>query len=220
VHRDDAWTALAEALDNAATEAMFRADPMVPEQVGRGEEPSSLISPAAVTRALVIAGGGDPEGANDGGLGSSPIVREVLTEQNAVTLGWEWQYRPERPRNTFTPHAQLDGAKFTTWTDSQLETDEESRWIGPYLHPGDHTGCMCKSATIYAMPEFNGDGIVTQRLREAREGERGRILTRVAAEDAAAGRSVTSVQREVEVRDRIAADVERLRQHYIEGAKA
>lgn len=207
VHRDDAWTALAEALDNAAAEAMFRADPMIPERSGRGEESESLISPRAVTRALVIAGG----------PGAGSVVHDVLTEQGAVTLGWEWQYRPERPRNTFTPHALLDGARFTTWTDPKLETDEKSGWIGPHLHPGDHKGCACNAAPIYATPEPDDDGIVGRRIRESRESERGRTLTRVAAEDTASGRIGTSIQREVEVRDRIAADVERLRQHYIEG---
>jgi hypothetical protein len=220
VHRDDAWIALAEALDNAAAEAMFRADPMVPEQVGRGEEPGSLISPAAVTRALVIAGGGDPDRPGDGGLGSGSVVRDMLTEQNAVTLGWEWQYRPERSRNMFTPHAQLDGARFTTWTDPQLETDEESRWIGEHFRPNDHHGCRCVAFPLVATPNDDPDGIVARRLREARGSDRGRTLTKVAAEDTAAGRIGTSVQREVEVRDRIAADVERLRQHYIEGAQA
>lgn len=216
VHREAAWTALAGALDAAAERAMFRADPMVPEQTGRGEEVDTLISPAEVARAVVIAGGGDPERGDDRGLGTGRAVQDVLTEHDAVILGWEWRYHPERLRDTFTPHARLDGARFTTWTDPQLETDKDSRWIGPYLHPGDHKGCRCSSVVLYARPELDGD-VVSRRLREARESERGRTLTRVAAEDTAAGRVGTSVQREVEVRNRIAADVERLRQHYIEG---
>lgn len=218
VHREAAWTTLATALDSAAERAMFRADPMAPEQAGRGEESDALISPAEVARAVVIAGGGDPEQGDDRGFGTGRVVQDVLTENDAVVLGWEWRYHPERPRNTFTPHALMDGARFTTWTDPQLETDERSRWIGPYLHPGDHKGCRCSSVVLYAHPEL--DDVVSQRLREARESERGRTLTRVAAEDTAAGRVGTSIQREVQARDRIAADVERLRQHYIEGVRA
>lgn len=219
VHREAAWTALAAALDAAADQAMFRADPPTPERSGRGEEADMLISPSEVTRAVVIAGGGDPEQGDDRGFGTGRVVQDVLTENDGVVLGWEWRYHPERLRNTFVPHARLDGARFTTWTDPQLETDEDSRWIGTHLRPGDHKGCRCGSVVLYARPEPDLD-VVSQRLREARESERGRTLTRVAAEDTAAGRVGTSIQREVEVRDRIAADVERLRQHYIEGVRA
>lgn len=218
VHRDAAWTELAAALDAAAERAMFRVDPLAPEPSGRGEESDTLIDPAEVHRALTIAGGGNPEQPGDGGIGTGPAVREALTSEGAVLLGHEWSYRPERPRNTFPPHAALDGARFTTWTDPQLETDESSRWLGQFMRPGDHRGCACASVPLWARPELDDDeGIVSRRLREAATSERGRTVTRVAAEDTAAGRVGTSAQREVETRDRIAADVARLRQHYIEG---
>lgn len=216
VHRDAAWTALAETLDAAADRALFTADPLTPEPARRGEDSSSLIRPAEVARALTIAGGGQPGGA--GGMGTGPVLQEVITQEGAVRLGHEWQYHPERPRGAhFPPHMGLDGLRFGTWTDPKLDTDERTAWIGPYFHPQDHPGCRCGSSILYATPELD-DGIVERRLREAAQSLHGRTATRVAAEDTAAGRIGTSLQNEVEVRDRITADVQRLRQHYIEGA--
>lgn len=217
---DSSWSVLSDALNEATERAMFKADPLTPDSVDDGEESASLLDPAAVFRALTVAGGGDPGTPDDGGLTGGSVVRDTLTDQGAVTLGWEWRYRPERPRNTFTPHALLDGERFTTWTDPKLTTDNKTKWLGEFMRPGDHRGCRCGSQRIWATPELGDDDVVSRRLREARESDRGRTLTRVAAEDTAAGRSGTSAQREVEVRDRIADDVERLRQHYIEGVRS
>jgi len=218
--RDAAWTALAEELDAAAARAMFRADPLAPEQ-GRGEGSGALIEPPAVTRALTIAGGGHPDRITDSGLGSGPIVREVLAGAGAVTLGWEWQYRPERPRGAhFPPHVALDGARFSTWTDPVLATDESTAWVGTHFRPGDHEACRCTSRTIIAVPEPEEAELVSRRIQEAGESGRGRAAARLASEDVSAGRAGTSAQREIETRDRLAADVERLRQHYIEGVRS
>lgn len=218
-HREAAWSALSDDLAESASAALFRQDPLAPDDDGDGERQVTLVPPAAVARALVIAGGGVPDRPGDGGMGTGPAVRDALAVEGAVTLGWEWQYRPERPRDTFTPHAALDGARFDSWSDPQLETDERSRWVGPFLHPNDHKGCLCVAVPLVAAPDLD-DGVVASRIREARSGVRGRTLARMAAEDAAAGRRGTSVQRNLDVRDRIAADVERLRRHYIEGAKS
>lgn len=215
VHQDAAWTEMAQILDRAAERAMFRADPLTPEPAGRGEEPDALISPAEVVRVLTVAGGGRPD--SSGGLGSGPVVSDVLTGQGAVLLGHEWQYRPERTRGShFGPHMALDGIRFATWTDPKLDTlPEHRKWLGNFYRPQDHDGCRCGSTPVWATPELD-DGVVERRLREARESVRGRAASRVAAEDYAAGRVGTSIQNEVEVRNRITADVARLRQHYIE----
>lgn len=216
VHRDAAWVTLAEALDAAAERALFRADPLTPEP-SQGEDSGTLIEPAAVARALVIAGGGQPGRTGDGGLGTGPVVRGALGDEGAILLGHEWQYRPERLRNTFPPHLALDGTRFQTWTDPKLDTrPEHRRWLGGYYHPQDHPNCRCWTSPIYAVPEPDDDGIVLRRLREAQKSQRGQLAAEVAAEDAAAGRRGTSLQNEVEARDRITAGVERLRAHYIE----
>jgi hypothetical protein len=111
----------------------------------------------------------------------------------------------------------LDGARFGTWTDPKLDTGPGSRWIGSYFHPQDHDGCRCGSTPIFALPTRDPDDIVGRRIREARDSQRGRTATQVAAQDTAAGRVGTSLQNEVEIRDRVLAGVETLRAHYIEG---
>jgi hypothetical protein len=142
-----------------------------------------------------------------------------MTERGGVVLGWEWQYYPERPRGShFPPHQLLDGARFGTWTDPKLDTGPGSKWIGSYFHPQDHDGCRCGSTPVLAFPTNDPDDIVGQRIREARDSQRGRTAIRVDADGVASGRVGTSIQNEVETRDRILAGVEALRAHYIEGA--
>jgi hypothetical protein len=217
VHRDAAWSALSEALDAATERALFRADPLTPDP-GRGETSGTLLAPREVTRALVIAGGGTPGNPGETGFGTGPVATKALTERGGVVLGWEWQYRPQVPRGShFLPHQLLDGARFGTWTDPRLDTDEGSRWIGSYFHPQDHDGCLCASTPVLAFPTNDPDDIVGQRIRESRDSQHGRTATRVAEQDRASGRSGTSIQNEVEIRDRILAGVEALRAHYIEG---
>jgi hypothetical protein len=217
VHRDAAWSALSEALDAATDKALFRADPLTPDPTP-GEAADTLLSPAAVARALVIAGGGTPGQPGDFGFGTGPVTRQAMTQQGGVVLGWEWQYNPAQPRRShFLPHQVLDGARFGTWTDPKLDTTPGSEWIGSYFHPQDHDGCLCSSTPVLAFPTNDPDDIVGQRIRAAQQSHRGRVAAKVAAEDTAAGRIGTSIQNEVETRDRILAGVEALRAHYIEG---
>lgn len=217
VHRDAAWTALSTALDAAAERALFRVDPMTPDHKP-GESAGTLLAPAEVARVLAVAGGGQPNNPTDVGFGTGRVVQQTMTQQGGVVLGWEWQYYPERPRGShFPPHQLLDGARFGTWTDPKLDTGPGSRWIGSYFHPQDHDGCRCGSTPVLAFPTRDPEDIVGRRIREARDSQRGRVAARVAAEDTPAGRVGTSIQNEVETRDRILAGVEALRAHYIEG---
>lgn len=232
---DKAWVVLSEHLDEAAARVMFEPDPFNPAPVeDRGEISDRIIRPAEVNEVLNIAGGGTVHRSpmrdttpGPGGFGTGPDVTGLLAEHDAVLLGWEWQYRPEILRGTnFTPHVRLDKVRFATWTDPKLDTDAATAWIGPYLYPGDHDFCSCRAVPILASPELipddpavpDGESIVERRLREARESQRGQAAARVAAEDDAAGRVGTSLQMEVEVRDRITAGVARLREKHIEGA--
>lgn len=217
VHRDAAWTALAAALDTATDRALFRSDPLTPDPTP-GEAAGTLLAPTEVARALVIAGGGQPSNPTDVGFGTGRVVQQTMTQQGGVVLGWEWQYHPEMPRGShFPPHQLLDGARFGTWTDPKLDTGPGSQWVGSSFHPQDHAGCRCGATVILALPTRDSDDIVGRRIREARDSQRGRAATRVAAEDTAAGRVGTSIQNEVETRDRVLAGVETLRAHYIEG---
>jgi hypothetical protein len=220
VHRDAAWTALAAALDTATDRALFRADPLTPDPTP-GEAAGTLLAPAEVARALVIAGGGQPSNPTDVGFGTGRVAQQTMTQNGGVVLGWEWQYYPERPRGShFPPHQLLDGSRFGTWTDPKLDTGPGSQWVGSYFHPQDHDGCRCGATPIIALPTRDPDDIVGRRIREARDSTRGQTATRVAEQDTAAGRVGTSIQNEVETRDRVLAGVETLRAHYIQGANA
>jgi hypothetical protein len=132
-----------------------------------------------------------------------------------VVLGYEWRYRPEIERDTFEPHRALDGLRFATFTDPKLDTDASTAWLGPFFAPGDHAGCRCQAVAVVAAVD-DPEGVVARRLREAQGDPRNVLAARVAAQDSAAGRVGTSLQNEVEVRDRILAGVERLRGEYIE----
>jgi hypothetical protein len=148
-------------------------------------------------------------------MGTGPVVADLLSGEGAVLLGWEWQYRPERLRTPFPAHVELDGTRFGTWTDPKLDTDGPSSWLGAFFRPGDHPGCLCYAAPIWAVPELDDD-LVARRLAEA--ARRHADTDRLAEGDTAAGRVGTSAQNEVEVRQRISAAVEQLRRTHIEEA--
>ncbi|GAA0897766.1 hypothetical protein [Pseudonocardia zijingensis] len=228
-----AWQTLAERLDAAAEEALFRPDPLVPEETP-GEPVDTLLRPQDVEDVLRVAGGAQPirepgresshtraprleETPGPGGFGAGPDVTALVGEEGGVLLGWEWQYRFGIQRgDRFAPwHTGLDKVRFATFTDPKLDTAPETAWIGPYYFPGDHHGCRCRTVPIYAVPDME-DGIVARRLREAQGDPRNVLAAQVAADDDAAGRVGTSLQQEVEVRDRIHDAVQRLEREYID----
>lgn len=243
---------LRTVLDRAAERAMFAPDPFNPdlELPGEGGTAGVLVRAREIGDVLTVAGGGSATVDTDddpatptavggpSGFASGPLVHEVLGEEGAVLLGHEWQYRPEIPRaHTFEPHRRLDGVRFATYTDPKLDTDLVSKWIGPYLYPGDHAGCVgCRAVPIWAVPELipdplpgetpgasgsgtpDGESIVARRLREAGQDPRNILARQVAADDDAAGRVGTSLQNEVEVRERITRAVQRLQRQHIDEA--
>lgn len=214
-----AWHEFQGALDKAAQRAMFRTDPLTVPPPERGEYSSTLVTPREVSRALVTAGGGNPDRSTAGMFATGSTVQGALADQGAVLLGWEWQYRHQIPRGAhFIPHMALDGVRFSTWTDPKLDTTGDTSWIGEWFHPQDHPGCRCTAAPVLAVVDADPDDIVGQRLRAAAASTQGRLAAQVAAEDTAAGRAGTSLQQEVEIRDRILAGIEQMRAHYISGS--
>jgi hypothetical protein len=169
------------------------------------------IRPSSQTRAPLRE-----ETPGPGGFGAGPEVTRIVGEEGGVLLGWEWQYRYAIVRDRFAPwHTDLDKTRFATFTDPKLDTEPRTAWLGPYYFPGDHDGCRCRTVPIYAFPDME-DGIVAQRLREAQGDPRNVLAAQVAAQDTAAGRVGTSLQNEVEVRDRIVDAVQRLEREYID----
>lgn len=225
---DAAWDALQNVLDTAAERALFAEDPFAPLPDEPGEGVEGAIRPRDIADVLTVAGGGTPvlEEFDDPGVpdpqtgptgyATGPAVVEVMGEEGAVLLGWEWQYRPEIARQQFPWHRELDGLRFATFTDPKLDTVSETSWLGLYYRPQDHSGCRCSAAPLWAYPDLD-DGVVARRLREAKGDPRNILAAKIAAEDTAAGRVGTSLQNETEVRDRITSAVERLQAEHIRG---
>jgi hypothetical protein len=90
----------AERLDEAAEEAVFRPDPLVPEE-SQGEPVDTLIRPQDIEDVLRVAGGGRPirpdsshtrtplreETPGPGGIGAGPEVTQLAGEERAALLG-------------------------------------------------------------------------------------------------------------------------------------
>lgn len=133
-----------------------------------GEVNSDFV-PASLIRGAVAQMGGLPEGAagiaDDGtmvrgpggptqpavGPGTGIEVVDIMRGADARVAHWTWEY-PPNPRQHFEPHRELDGIEFSSWTDARLDAGADAAWIGPYLHPGDHQGCLCLATPIWSMP--------------------------------------------------------------------
>ena len=216
VNQAAAWDEFSRALDKAAQRAMFRDDPLNVPAPERGEYSKNLITPSEIRAVLTVAGGGRPEWSTYGAFAAGPTVMGVVGEQGGVTLGWEWQYRHQVPRGAhFPPHMALDGTRFSTWTDPKLDTSAHTDWLGEFFHPQDHPGCRCTASPVVAVVDSDPDDIVGQRIRAAAASTQGQMAAQIAAEDTAAGRVGTSLQQEVEIRDRILADLDRMKSQYI-----
>lgn len=192
---DAAIDAVLTAVRSAAEVALYRPDPLAPSD-DRGEGVSTLVEPAEVVRALAVAGGEAP--GVGGGMGTGSVVAEVLVGEQAMQLGWEWQYHPGVARNAFPPHMDLDGVRVKTLTDPKLDTAPEHRsWLGGFYHPQDHKGCRCSAVPLWAAPE-PGPGL--ERLSQLDPSIRA-----LAESDDVAGRRGTTAQNVREVRDRLVA---------------
>lgn len=138
------WAVLSDELRAAAERQLYRPGKL--DAPTKGETPSTLLSPGAVGRALDEVGG--EEGA---GLSGSPDLLELLRDAGARELGREWDYGTS-PRETFEPHRNLDGVRFTGWGDAALSTAfTGAEWIGTHFRPRDHVGCMCRTVRLHAV---------------------------------------------------------------------
>lgn len=146
---DPAWAHLHDRLNDHLESVMFGLEgPDGPP----GEVPEFDI-PATLVREALAEIGGDQrtEGVPVTGLGNGSTVRGHLGDRGAVHVGMEWRYG-YTPRSTFQPHESLDGQRFLSWSDEVLATEPDTDWLGPFYHPGDHTGCLCSWFSVYALP--------------------------------------------------------------------
>lgn len=162
---DDSWGVLSDRLTAAAERQLYR--PGQVEVPTAGERPDTLLGPDAVRDALDVVGG-SAEGAGDG-LAHSPDLVALLHEQGARDAGREWLYGLS-PRNTFEPHLALDGTRFRDWDDGALSTALTPHgWVGEFFRPGDHKGCLCRSASLYAVQADPDEFEATPDALRARE---------------------------------------------------
>jgi hypothetical protein len=148
-----AWPALEANLSGLATTLMYEPDPAAE---ALGELADSLVPPGMIRAALAVVGG--LSGAHPGvaaagnplpGLTSGELLTGFMRDAGAEAVEYEWAYGiSSRP---FPPHEELDGQVFTDFTDAVLSTaGTGGEWVGDSFVPGDHAGCHCDYAPIYA----------------------------------------------------------------------
>jgi GNAT superfamily N-acetyltransferase len=150
---DAAWPALEADLNGLATTLMYEPDPAAD---ALGELPDSLVPPGMIRAALAAVGGlsGDHPGTATAGnplpgLTSGQLLTAFMRDAGAEPVEYEWAYGiSSRP---FPPHERLDGQVFAEFTDAVLSTaGTGGEWVGGSFVPGDHKGCHCDYAVIYA----------------------------------------------------------------------
>lgn len=150
VLRADAWTWFHSQIVEVARTRLYDPSPSAP---ATGEADLSVAVPFGVVREAVARAGGSfgPEDISDPlvagqsvavGVGTGFFLEGLLSEHGVVTEEYEWTYGPYPRTSEFEPHANLDGVRFTSFTDEQLRNP--GTWPPQeYLIPGDHEGCSC-----------------------------------------------------------------------------
>lgn len=218
---DPAWDGLQARLDALAERELFdqgdQPGPFDPE----GELPEVDIPPAYVRTALgevgglpETSGGSDARGRTVTGdpapsLSNGTTVRGLLDAAGVREVGYLWVYGITPLARQFEPHAELEGLRFTSWRDEKLVPPPGYAWIGPYLHPGDHVGCMCDAVPAYAVPDYAQQ----TRDRLTVPPANMRDILALAEADDQAGRTGTTAQ---ETRDHF-LDIQTLQTRFLEG---
>lgn len=214
-----AWERLRKGLFGVAERYLF--NPNADEPVG---EHSDTIVPPSLIRAALAEVGGLPatsSGLDDrglpvdkdealGGISNGTAVLDALADQDALVLGYEWQYGMTPLSRQFHPHRQLDGYRFANWEDDRLVPESRYAWVGSHFSPGDHDGCQCDyrlvfavSATAPSVPDLAAVADVDTDLGE--ETQYMKDIRGLAEGDDAAGRKGTTAQQERDTRDLLLA---------------
>lgn len=162
-----------------------------------GEVPDTIILPGDIRDALGEIGGGYGPG-HPGGLAlGGDLLREI--DRRATPLGFSWRYGVTLRENTFHPHRALAGERFESFTDERLIPEPRYAWLGPFMHPGDHGGCMCDAVHAWAVDD--ADVLARGVIEPDTPGMHAeRVLAQL---DDAAGRTGTHSQRTRDERDRM-----------------
>jgi len=210
---DDAWATLESGLNANAERLMFGES----DTDDVGELPDLSVPPALVRRALAEVGGlaetssGQEFSAEPiGGLATGATATRELDAAGIIPVGYLWVYGVTPLAREFPPHRDLEGERFTGWTDPKLTPDPRYKFVGDFYHPGDHRGCMCNYVPAYAVPAYAAQ--TAERLRVPSQPTQ--WLLDLAARDDAAGRRGTTAQ---ETRDQWQA-IQDLQSRFMSGA--
>lgn len=189
-----AWKKLEASLRERALNALYgRRGDTLPD----GEVPDTIILPGDIRDALAEIGGQGAPGAPGGLATGGDILREL--DHRARRVGFSWRYGITPRQRQFHPHRDLAGQRFEGFDDPALATGPTTAWLGPYLHPGDHNGCMCDAVYSWMTEDADRDAIrVIEPESPSMHGER--VLAQL---DDAAGRTGTHSQRTRDERDRM-----------------
>lgn len=149
--RKKAWSWMFTALSALTVKRLY-------EPIGDadGEFDPTVTVPFGLVREGVARAGGDEANipkskiGSVGGIATGQVIIGAFQSKGAEIHGYEWVYGVF-PRNSFEPHAALDGAFFETFEDPVLANT--GGWPDtPYLYPGDHDGCVCDFMPAIELP--------------------------------------------------------------------
>jgi hypothetical protein len=183
-----AWKKLEGSLRARAMNALYgRRGDALPD----GEVPDTIILPGDIRDALAEIGG-------QGGLAmGADVLREI--DSRGERVGFTWRYGITPRERGFHPHRELAGQRFEDFDDPKLATGPTTSWLGPFLHPGDHKGCMCDAVYSWMTEEADSEA-ARQVNEESGPMHADRVLAQL---DDAAGRTGTHSQRNRDLRDRM-----------------
>jgi len=148
---------LVSALSALAAARLFDPSP-TPEPFGEIDD-SSDVPFGIVREALARAGGAAPAGiyistAGDpmGGIATGALLLGAFSRIGGGVEGWQWVYGETVRSREFPPHHDLDGVRFSSWTDDALSNRQTWPAVSHYV-PGDHAGCYCAAAPVILPPQ-------------------------------------------------------------------
>jgi hypothetical protein len=152
-YADNAWTWLENKLQIAAHGYLTNPANIVEDL--HAEITTTELVDYATVREAVSRAGGQPDSTSAGvrigsdpttldepltGLGTGPIVSDVLTSNGLTIATYTWIHGTTPV--PFPEHEALDGVEFSNWTDDVLANNGD--WPDrDYFMPGDHDGCTC-----------------------------------------------------------------------------
>lgn len=122
---------------------------LLTRRLAEGGEPREAEIRGLIRQAVALAGGVTETSAAGAavpvtavtGIGTGPLVLDILQQQGAEIAGWRWVH--DSPEHPFPPHVALNGAEASTIEEFGISFDG---W------PGDHAGCLCQLEPLVRRP--------------------------------------------------------------------